>query len=117
VDDQQQAARPSSEARTVVSLSVGARVCLLLGALLLVLAGLLFWGPISHEVSNGFPAKCGSAAKPPKDSLGKAVCGNANAVRRAESIAALVGAGVLVGGGLLLFGFTRVPSRHARYQV
>jgi hypothetical protein len=112
--EDQRTVDPSTEVRTVVTLSVGARVCLIVGGLFLVLAGYLFWAPIGHEVQGGFPAKCGSAAKPPKDALGKAVCGNANATRRAQSVAALVAAGVSVGGGLLLFGFTRVPSRHTR---
>lgn len=98
--------------RTVFSLSLGSRVCLLLGALLVLFSAYLFWSPIGASVPGSFPAKCGSAADPPNDSLGKAVCGSANAQRQSQSLAALGAAVVVVVGGLLAFGVTRVVSRH-----
>jgi hypothetical protein len=106
------ASRP--EPRTVLVVSVGARVCVLIGLLFVVLAGYLYLGPIGHVVSGGFPARCGSAAAPPTDSLGKAVCGTSNDERRSQALAALVAAGVLAVGGFAAFGFTRVPSKQPR---
>jgi hypothetical protein len=102
------------EIRTVLALSVGARVCLIVGGLFLVWAAYLFWGPIGHDVAGGFPARCGSAAQPPVDTLGKAVCGSINDIRRAESLAAAAAALVVVLGGMLGFGFTRVSTSHSR---
>ena len=51
--------------RRVFSLTTGARICLIVGALLLVFAGYLFWAPVGQSVPSGFPAKCGSAAASP----------------------------------------------------
>lgn len=104
---------PPRQAHTVVSLSLGARICILVGALFLTFAAYLFWGPLGHGVSNGFPAKCGSAAKPPRDTLGKAVCGSVNAERRAQAVAALAGAVVVAGGGLIAFGVRREPTEES----
>lgn len=101
-----------TEDRRVWTLSMGARICAILGALLLLLAAYLFWGPLGRDVSGGFPADCGSAAKPPTDTLGKAVCGSVNDERRTQSLTALGAAVIVTGGGLLAFGANRVPSRH-----
>jgi hypothetical protein len=86
---------------------------LLLSGLLLLLAAFLFWGPIGQTVTSGFPADCGSAAKPPRDTLGKAVCGPANDIRRAQAVTALAGALLVGGGGLLAFGVHRETSNRA----
>jgi hypothetical protein len=100
--------------RTVFSLSLGSRICLLLGALLVLFSAYLFWSPIGASVPGGFPAKCGTAADPPSDSLGKAVCGSANAQRQTQSLAVLGAAIVVVIGGLMAFGVTQVVSQHDR---
>jgi hypothetical protein len=101
----------STAARTVFSLSTGSRICLIVGALLLVFAGYLFWAPLGHSVGTGFPARCGSAAHPPHDTLAKAVCGSVNDERRAQSLSMLVAAVIVVVGGVLAFGATRVDPR------
>lgn len=99
-----------TDGRVVLSLSTGARICLILGALLLTYAAYLFWSPLGHNVSGGFPARCGSAANPPHDTLGKAVCGSVNSVRRAEALTALIAAIIVAGGGIIAFGVARVPA-------
>lgn len=101
---------PAPQHRTVFSLSYGARICLLLGALLLLASGYLFWSPIGTSVPDAFPASCGSAASPPRDSLGKAVCGSLNEQREAQAAAALGAAVVVILGGLLAFGVKRVAQ-------
>ena len=110
-----EAADPGStpgEDRLVFSLNLGARICLVVGALLLLFAAYLFWGPLGQSVGTNFPAKCGSAAHPPGDTLGKAVCGSVNAQRRAQAISVLGAALIVAVGGVLAFGVTPVASRH-----
>lgn len=97
--------------RRVWSPTVGSRICLILGALLLLFAAYLFWGPLGRGVAGGFPADCGSAAKPPGDTLGKAVCGSLNDERRTQALTALVAAVIVAAGGVIAFGVDRVPSR------
>ena len=88
-----------------VSLATGSRVCVLLGLLLLVVAAYLYWAPIgAAPPQEGFPARCGTAADPPSESLGRAVCGVANDVRRSQALTAVGGAVVLLVIGPLLFG-------------
>jgi hypothetical protein len=99
------------EDRIVFSLSIGARICLIVGALLLLFAGYLFWAPVGQSVPSGFPAKCGSAAHPPDDTLGKAVCGSINDERRSQALALLIAAVIVAGGGLLAFGAAPVEPR------
>lgn len=101
-----------AEGRRVWSISMGARICLIISALLLLWAAYLFWGPLGSPVSGGFPADCGSAAKPPKDSLGKAVCGTLNDERASQALTALGAAVIVAVGGMLSFGVDRVGSRH-----
>lgn len=99
------------EDRLVISLNQGTRVCLVLSTLLLLVAAYLFWGPLGREVANNFPAKCGSAARPPGDTLGKSVCGTINAERRAQALTAVGAALIVAVGGVFAFGVTPVPSR------
>jgi hypothetical protein len=95
-----------------VSLATGSRVCVLLGLLLLIVAAYLYWVPIgTTPLSDGFPARCGSAANPPSQALGRAVCGVANDVRRSQALAAVGGAVVLIVLGPLLFGVWRRDDR------
>lgn len=100
-----------SETRRVWSISTGARICLILGALFLLSSAYLFWGPLGRTVEGGFPADCGSAAKPPRDTLGKAVCGSINDERRTQALTALGAAVIVAGGGLIAFGAYRVAPR------
>jgi hypothetical protein len=91
-----------------VSLATGSRVCVLLGLLLLVVAAYFYWVPIgAAPLRDGFPARCGSAADPPSEALGRAVCGVANDVQRSRALTALGGAVVLIVVGPLLFGLRR----------
>lgn len=70
------------ESRTGVSLSVGARIGVLVAGVLAVIAGVLFWSPIQLYPANTFPVQCGTAGNPPKNDLGKAVCGDVNVIRQ-----------------------------------
>ena len=93
--------------RTVVSLSTGARVGIVLALVLLVAAGYLLWSPIQLYPPQGFPIKCGSAAAPPDNELGTAACGSINVIRQWQA-GGLAAAAVLVGvGSIYAFGVRR----------
>lgn len=106
-DDNGPGSRPRTGPRAVISLSQGARLCMVVSALFLVLAAYYYWVPVGRTVPNNFPANCGSAANPPHDSLGKAICGTLNDGRRVQALAALGAAVVMAAGGLLSFGVRR----------
>jgi hypothetical protein len=89
---------------------VGTRICFLLAALLLVLAGYLLLAPLERPSSQGPPFGCGTALHPPSDSFARAVCGGLNRQHAMQSGAVAAGAVVLAGGGLLAFG----PIRRRR---
>lgn len=100
------------ETRTIVTLSVGARVGVVLALLLLIVAGYLFWSPIQLSPSaGGFPVKCGSAANPPGDQLGAAACGQSNVIRQWQAGAFLAAALVVAIGSLYAFGVRAVRAR------
>jgi len=100
-----------TEQRTVVTLSIGARVGAVVAAVLLVVAGYLLWSPIQLYPSNGFPIKCGTAARPPKDELGRAACGNVNAIQQWRAGAVAAAALVVALGSVYAFGTRRRQER------
>ena len=101
--------------RTVLSLSTGARVGLVLALVLLVAAGYLLWSPIQLYPPEGFPIKCGSGAVPPDNDLGTAACGSVNVIRQWQA-GGLAAAAVLVGAGLHLRVRRASPSREPDRQ-
>jgi hypothetical protein len=97
----------SIEHRTVVDLSLGSRVTLLLAVLFLIAAGYTYWVPLSVPSSTGAAFGCGSAANAPTGAFQKGVCGDISTVSLYQAVALLLAALVLGGGGLLLFGASR----------
>lgn len=97
--------------RTVVTLSVGARLGALVALLLLVGAGYLLWSPIQLYPPEGFPIMCGSAANPPSDELGTAACGEVNRIRQWQAGSLAVAALVLATGSVYTFGVGRRTER------
>jgi len=95
------------ETRTIVTLSVGARVGMVLALLLLIVAAYLFWSPIQLYPSATFPVKCGTAASPPGDNLGQAACGDVNMIRQWQAAGFVGAAIVLAVGCVLAFGVHR----------
>lgn len=91
-------------------MTIGARIMLLVCALLLVLTGYLYWSPLGRPVANGFPARCGSAAHPPSNALGKAICGTMNDTRRAQTLSVLIAAVIIGVGGVTAFGVRSRPA-------
>jgi hypothetical protein len=99
------------QTRTVVTLSVGARVGATLSLLLLLVAAYLLWAPIQLYPSDGFPIMCGTAANPPADELGRAACGEVNVLRQWQSGAFAVAAVVVTLGSMYAFGVHRRQER------
>lgn len=95
------------DTRTIVTLSTGARVGVVLALLLLIVAAYLFWSPIQLYPSTTFPIKCGSAANPPGDELGRAACGDVNIIRQWQAAGFVVAALVLAAGSVYAFGVRR----------
>lgn len=104
---------PDHEAgtRTVVTLSVGARVGAMIGVLLLVGAGYLLWSPIQLYPADGFPIMCGTAVSPPDNDLGTAACGEVNVIRQWQTGSLAVAAVVVAVGSLYAFGVHRRRER------
>lgn len=93
--------------RSVLTLTVGAKLGATLGLLLLVGAAYLLWSPIQIYPSDGFPIMCGTAASPPGDELGTAACGQINVIRQWQAGALAVAALVVLAGAVYAFGVNR----------
>ena len=97
--------------RTVISLSTGARVGIVLALVLLVGAGYLLWSPIQLYPPQGFPIKCGSGAAPPDNDLGTAACGSINVIRQWQAGGMAAAAAVVAAGSIYAFGVSRRRER------
>lgn len=95
------------DTRTVVTLSVGARVGAVLALLLLVGAAYLLWSPIQLYPGDGFPIMCGSGARMPGDNLGTAACGQVNVIRQWQAGSLAAAAVVVAAGSVYAFGLRR----------
>ena len=94
----------TTERRQVRIPSTGTRICLLLAALLLVVAAYFVLSPLMVTTASGSSWNCGTAMNPPSDQFGSGLCGQLNSSYLARGIAALAAAIVTGVGGLLLFG-------------
>lgn len=96
-----------STTRTVVSSSTGARIGLMVALIVLIVAGYLLWSPIQLYPAEGFPTKCGMAAAPPRDDLGRAICGDIHVIRQWQAGTLAVIAAVIALGSFYVFGVNR----------
>lgn len=93
--------------RTVTTLSLGARLSLLAGLLVGILAAYFALVPIQFDTQDGSPFRCGSAAYPIGGTFARNVCADRNRVNSYRA-AATGAAAVVVGvGGALAFGLSR----------
>ncbi len=99
--------------RTVFVLNRGARACLLLGVLLLLLAVYVLVTPIDAQSPQGPMFACGSGLRPPTDQFQKNICGRL-AERQQVQAGFLAGGALIVAvGGVLVFGSSRREERAA----
>jgi hypothetical protein len=103
--------------RSVVVVSTGARICVLIALLMVMLAGYLFWSPLEKPTKEGIPFGCSTAASPPTDQFPKTVCGKLNERRRLQAGFVLLGAVVVGAGGVVAFGTARTVERARRPTV
>jgi hypothetical protein len=97
--------------RTVFVLTRGARACLLIALLLLVVGAFRLVAPIDIQTSQGPMFACGSGLQPPTEAFQKNVCGRLSQGRQVEAGFLAGGALVLALGGLLVFGSSRRDER------
>jgi hypothetical protein len=97
--------------RTVFVLTRGARACLLLGLLLLVLGVYKMVAPIDIQSPQGPMFACGSGLRPPTDQFQKNVCGRLAERQQVQAGFLAGGALIVAGGGLLVFGSSRREER------
>ena len=97
--------------RTVFVLTRGARVCLLIALLLLVLAAYRMVSPIDIQSPQGPMFACGSGLRPPADPFQKNVCGRLSERRQVDAGFLVGGALIVAVGGLLIFGSSRREER------
>jgi drug/metabolite transporter (DMT)-like permease len=102
-----------SVGRTVFVLSRGARACLLLGLLLLVLGVYTLVTPIDIQSTQGPMVACGSGLRPPSDQFHKNVCGRLAHRQQVQAGFLAGGALVVAAGGMLVFGSSRREERAA----
>jgi hypothetical protein len=97
--------------RTVFVLTRGARACLLLGLLSLVLGVYVLVTPIDIQSPQGPMVACGSGWRSPSDQFHKNVCGRL--VQRQQVQAGFLAGGALIvaAGGVLVFGSSRREER------
>jgi hypothetical protein len=99
--------QPSSDVRSVIVISVGARICIMLALLLVVLAAYLFWSPLEKPTKEGIPFGCSTAANPPTEQFPRTVCGQTNKRRQLQAASVLIAAVIVGVGGVLTFGASR----------
>jgi hypothetical protein len=102
-----------TRSRRVLMVSTGARVCIMLGLLLVVVAAYLFWSPLEKPTKEGIPFGCSSAANSPSDPFQRKVCGKLNERRQMQAGGFLLAAVIVGVGGVLTFGSSRTVE-HAR---
>jgi len=93
--------------REVLVLSTASRVGLLLAALVLVAAGVVWWLPVERLVPPAPPVPCGSAASPVTAQPAAGICGALAQRDRVIAAGLLVAAAVLAVGSPLVFGADR----------
>jgi hypothetical protein len=103
--------QPTRQFRTVVTLTLAARIAVLVAVLLLIAAAYMYWVPLTVPNPTGAPFRCRTAANPPSDAFAQAFCGTINTTYRYRALALLVGALVVGVGGLWLLGERRVVRR------
>lgn len=99
--------------RTVFVLTRGARACLLLGLLLLVLGIYVLVTPIDAQSPQGPMFACGSGLRPPTDQFQKNVCGRLAQRQQVQAGFLAGGALIVAAGGVLVFGSSRREERAA----
>jgi hypothetical protein len=87
--------------------TTGARLSLLMAALMAALCVYFFLAPISVSAANGRAFDCGNAVNGPRTDFARGVCGNAGSQAVAKATVSGAMAVLLAVGGFLVFGVER----------
>ena len=98
---------PPSSPRPLVLLAPAAKVCLLLAALLVLLAVYFLFVPLHVDSSTGPPFECSRAVTPPTAQFATNSCGRINEVYQMRAGGSFLAALFVGGGGMLFFGVNR----------
>jgi hypothetical protein len=93
--------------RSIVSLNLGARIGLVVAALLLVVAGFHIWAPVNITGRGGLQFDCGSVLHPPSGQLQSGTCGSVVDRERTVVIFTAIAAAVVAAGSIYAFGASR----------
>ncbi len=97
----------SQDRRAVIAMTTGAKLAVLGALLLVVFMAFLMLSPISRTDSSSKTVDCGTVLNPPPTDFVRGLCGQANDMRLAQTVA-VGAAALLVGvGGIMTFGTTR----------
>lgn len=101
--------------RTIVSLKLGARIGMVIAALMLVVAGYHLWAPVDITGRGGLQFKCGSVIHPPSGALQVSTCGGVIDRQRMIVVFTAIGAFVVAAGSIYAFGTNR--RRESRLPI
>ncbi len=114
-NDPRVAPDPKLDRRVVRTPRLGARITLLIAALMLVAAGYYLFSPVRVVATDGGSWDCGTALSAPQDAFGKGLCGRQNDIFKARALALGFAAVVTAVGGFMIFGSDRrVEARPRR---
>ena len=90
-----------------MSLKLGARIGMVIAALMLVFAGFHLWAPVDIRGQGGLQFKCGSVLNPPSGALQVVTCGGVVERERMKVVFTGIGALVVAVGSVYAFGTNR----------
>lgn len=95
------------EKRAVVAMTTGAKLSVLVALLLVVFMAFLMLSPISRSDPTSKAVDCGSVLNPPPTDFVRGLCGQANDMRLAQTVAVGAAALIIGVGGIMTFGTAR----------
>jgi hypothetical protein len=106
-DQTQEASSRPQERRAVVAMTTGAKLSVLAALLLVVFMAFLMLSPISRADTSAKTVDCGTVLNPPPTDFVRGLCGQANDMRLAQTVAVGAAALIVGVGGIMTFGTTR----------
>ncbi|MFN8195052.1 MAG: hypothetical protein U0R80_12305 [Nocardioidaceae bacterium] len=107
LDEAPDADESASQRRVVAKMSTGGKLSVVAALLLLVFMVFLMLSPVSRTDASNKAVDCGTVVSPPPTDFVRGLCGQANDMRLAQTIA-VGAAAVIVGvGGVMTFGIGR----------
>lgn len=106
----------SEEHSTMSVPSTGARLCLLIAALMAIFTVYLLTSPVLVNTKKVAGFDCGTVLQGPKTNFARGICGKANAIKKDQAVAMGVGALTTAVGGFLVFGMSTRQRRRTDHE-